>query len=129
MKASETIIKWLNEMVDKFGWISFKYEYSDDMKAHLVCVYPQKKIDLCGDYCTEEVNFGFSMDKLFPKETLLFSTEEQLFSCSESALHFKKATYSENIKILADNSYSFSDGRHQKSEYYDLEYTYYSYAA
>lgn len=122
MKANERIIKWLNEMINKFEWISFKYEYSSEMKAHLVCVYPQKEIDQCDEYSTEEVDFNFKMDELYPNETLLFSTEEQLFSCSDNAPCFKKAAYSKAI-IITDKTYSFADDNlFQNLEYYDCEY-------
>ena len=87
MKATleNEIISWLNKMTSRFEWITFKYEYSNEMKAHLICVYPQGEVDKNDEYCLEEVDFGFCIDKVFPNEVLLFSTEEQLFSCSEDS--------------------------------------------
>ena len=92
MKIKERITGWLKEMTNKYNWIVFKYEYSEEMKAHLICTYPQSKIDQCDDYSMEEVNFNFHMDKEYPNEVVLFSTEDALFSCSENAKIFENNT-------------------------------------
>jgi|GEM_PF-1570657 len=92
MNITERITGWLKEMTNKYNWILFKYEYSGEKKAHLICVYPQDRIDQCDDYCLEEVNFSFQIDKEYPNETVLFSTEDALFLCSEKAQIFENNT-------------------------------------
>lgn len=77
--------KWMNEMISLFPWIVFKYEVTGMRNIHRICVYPQELIDSSEEYCKEENDFAMRIEDSFPNETLLFSTEENIFSCSENA--------------------------------------------
>lgn len=84
-KISQELEKWMNNMLSLFPWITFKYEVTEERNIHQVCVYPRELIDSCDEYCREEIYFSMKMEDLYPNETLLFSTEENIFSCSENA--------------------------------------------
>lgn len=86
MKATKHIIRWMEEMVNKYPLIYYKYEYSNKDGAHLICEYPTHITYECEAYCEEQMVWLGKMDKLFPEETILFSDEEDLFSCSAKAL-------------------------------------------
>lgn len=92
MNIQEFLSAWLNKMASAHPWITFKHEYSERMRAYLVCVYPRERIDLSEKYCEEEVEFTEQVEESFPNDNVLFSTEEELFSCSEHAIVVKFKT-------------------------------------
>ena len=45
MNEKEYIAAWLNEMIAKFDWITFRYEYSHKLLAYCIEVLPANYID------------------------------------------------------------------------------------
>ncbi len=72
-------------MICKYPWIRFVDEISDDGSKHRICVYPSELINNNENYCNDEINFALSLDRIFPNNDVLFSTEKELFSCSNNA--------------------------------------------
>ncbi|MFV0585854.1 hypothetical protein [Bacteroides reticulotermitis] len=88
MNMKEYIVTWLNEMVDKFNWITFRYEYSSILSAHCIEVLPSDSIERDLEYATEEYNFSCKFEDLFG-ESVIFSDGTESYKCSDNALVFK----------------------------------------
>lgn len=115
MKTNEYIFNWLNDMLIRFPWISFKYEFSPLKNTHFIAVYPSNLVDDNEDYCQNENDFSLLLYKLFPNETIIFGSEEELFKCSADALTFS------NKEILND-SFTVSTSWFNYKSKYDQSY-------
>lgn len=102
----EHLEDWFQEMIYKYPWIKFMYEVTGDGKEHRICVYPRGMIDESDAYCEDEVLFSNSLDRCFPNNNVLFSTEDELFSCSEKADIYQEGTT--RLDCLQDLIYIYS---------------------
>jgi hypothetical protein len=82
MDASILLRKWIQNTQNQFPGIGFKYKNDVKYKTHYIAVYPYDKISEDENYCREEVEFYFFMEKTFPKETFLFGSEIRNFTPS-----------------------------------------------
>ena len=89
MTIADVIKSWLGEMIIKYPWSMFKYEYSERYRSYLVCSYPESLINSCDEFYDDEFAFWDKVENDFPDETVLICSGEALFSCSEKALVFK----------------------------------------
>lgn len=89
-RVKEVLESWFSSMINKYPWITFKYEASDDGYNHRICVYPGCLIDEDNGYCLDEIDFSMKLDAEFPNNSILFSTEDELFSCSPNAKVYKQ---------------------------------------
>lgn len=107
-KISLELEKWMNEMISLFPWITFKYEEKGEKEFHRICVYPQELIDSCEEYCKEEVLFSMRLEDTFPHETVLFSTEEAIFACSDSAkIYCTEPINGKTIEPIVELKYNY----------------------
>ena len=58
MNEKEYIAAWLNEMIAKFDWITFRYEYSHKLLAYCIEVLPANSIERSEEYANEEYNLS-----------------------------------------------------------------------
>lgn len=100
-------------MICKYPWIKFVYEVSEENIDHKICVYPKNLIESSEGYCNDEIDFVFKLDKLFPNNDVLFSVEEELFSCSDNAKVYDinnngaiDMSTSENLKYKSSKVYN-----------------------
>lgn len=112
-EIKEHVEKWINLMICKYPWIKFVYEVSEDNIDHNICVYPKNLIESSEGYCNDEIDFVFELDKLFPNNNVLFSIEEELFSCSDNAKVYDinnngviDMSTSENLKYKSSKVYN-----------------------
>lgn len=91
--VKETLETWFNTMICKYPWIIFKYEMAEDGYSHRICVYPKCLVNASDDYCEDEIAFSMALDAKFPDNSVLFSTEEELFACSPRARVYKRNVF------------------------------------
>lgn len=102
MNEKEYIIAWLNEMIAKFDWITFRYEYSRKLLAYCIEVLPTNSIERSIEYANEEFKFSCEFEQKFG-ESIIFSNGTEFYRCSEDAITFGQ-TPKKNIEwIKADD--------------------------
>lgn len=121
-EIKERVEKWIDLMICKYPWIKFVYEVSKDNMDHNICVYPKDLIESSEDYCNDEIDFVFELDKLFPNNGVLFSTEEELFSCSENAEIYQYQTKI-TMKMSNHNDFMYNPGKIINYSYGDYDYS------
>lgn len=89
--ASEFIIAWANSMVEKYKYVYFKYEYTDErgFKKHILAVFPDEKVSCDEDYCKDECDFAEYFEYEYPEESLFISPDGRFCQCSTNALLIK----------------------------------------
>lgn len=127
MKVNEVIFDWIYSSIEKFPWITIKYEYSKKRHIHYISILPESNRELTEEYCSDENEFSFKLDQMFPNEVVLFGTENSLFTVSPNALSFTK-----NLVVKFQIEDTLKEGLFFKTENDNsnncLEYNY-SYAA
>ena len=77
MNEKEYIAAWLNEMIAKFDWITFRYEYSHKLLAYCIEVLPANSIERSEEYANEEYNFSCDFEQKF-NESVIFSNAQKM---------------------------------------------------
>lgn len=88
MSEKEYIITWLNKMVAKFEWITFRYEYSNVLLAHCIEVSPSESLEESEEYAASEYEFSCEFERKFG-ESVIFSDGTEFYKCSVNAEIFK----------------------------------------
>ncbi|MBR6077633.1 MAG: hypothetical protein IKP63_04715 [Paludibacteraceae bacterium] len=76
---------WFDEMLAKYDWLTFKYEYSDRRHVYLVSYSPIDKIELSDEFNRDAMAFEDRMNYLYGDDAPLFCDEESLFTLSNQA--------------------------------------------
>lgn len=96
--------KWFKAMIDRFPWLSFKFEFSNRKKRYIVSFSPIEKIEQNEEFCLESLNFSEQMENKYPDNTPLFCDDEDLFKLSENAeLISLKVSFSDIIIAKQNN--------------------------
>lgn len=103
MNEKEYIVAWLNEMIAKFDWISFRYEYSHKLLAYCIEVLPANSIELSEEYADEEYKFSCDFEQEF-NESVIFSNGTEFYKCSENATALAQVKIKQ-IEWIKDNSF------------------------
>lgn len=106
MNEKEYIIAWLNEMIVKFDWITFRYEYSHKLFAHCIEVLPSDSIEQSEEYAYEEYDFSCKFEQTFG-ESVIFSDGTEFYKCSDSAIVIKNIL-EEKIEWTKDDVFNFN---------------------
>ena len=94
---------WLNEMIAKFDWITFRYEYSHKLLAYCIEVLPANSIERSEEYANEEYNFSCDFEQKF-NESVIFSNGTEFYRCSENAVVIGQVRQ-KNIEWIKDDSF------------------------
>ena len=103
MNEKEYIAAWLNEMIAKFDWITFRYEYSHKLLAYCIEVLPANSIERSEEYANEEYNFSCDFEQKF-NESVIFSNGTEFYRCSENAVVIGQVRQ-KNIEWIKDDSF------------------------
>lgn len=127
MKSVREILEmWFSSMINKYPWITFKYEVSEDGYNHRICVYPKCLVDTDDNYCNDEIDFSLALDTMFPNNSILFSTEEDLFSCSSDAKVYRQEFENESKMIDSSDTVEYQSPKYDN---YVPIYDYWNWAA
>ena len=92
MKNNEVetaLYAWAQDMVQKYTWLTIRYEYSDTRNRYLVSYSPSGIIEDNEDFCRESMSFEDYMNLTFFDDAPLFCDDERLFHLSEKAVVVK----------------------------------------
>ena len=103
MNAAINADAWLNEMIAKFDWITFRYEYSHKLLAYCIEVLPANSIERSEEYANEEYNFSCDFEQKF-NESVIFSNGTEFYRCSENAVVIGQVRQ-KNIEWIKDDSF------------------------
>lgn len=77
--SQEFIIQKLEKLVDKIPQIKVRYEYDDFLKGHYVEVMPHIHYKKNDSYIQQELAIYEEFVSLFPRESLAFLSESDLY--------------------------------------------------
>lgn len=90
MTINQRILSWIFVTIEKYPWITIKYEFNDQKNIHYLNIFPAFEINNSKEYCNDENNFSLDLEYLYPNETVLFSTEDSIFNPSTNAKLYNK---------------------------------------
>lgn len=78
MKSKEFLIGKLTEMSSRFEDVKIRYEYRKNTYSHIIEVIPLAIFKSNKDYMMAEANLEDEFETLFPKEDIVFISEDSL---------------------------------------------------
>ena len=82
---NEQLNTWFSQMLQKYTWLSIKFEYNDLEKCFMVSFSPKFIISQDEGFCKEALTFENEMNKVYGDYAPLFCDEEDLFTLSSEA--------------------------------------------
>ena len=115
---------WIISMVNRYDWLTIRFEYNDTENRFLVSYYYAKSIDDNDSFYTEALSFEDKMNELYSDDAPLFCDLESLFKLSPMAEVFHKPSYSEcflsdtfSFKSFTENGSDISISQTSNNEY------------
>jgi len=84
-EVEQALREWAQEMVQKYAWLTIRYEYNDTRNRYLVSYSPSEIIEENEEFCRESMSFEDYMNLTFFDDAPLFCDDERLFHLSEQA--------------------------------------------
>nr|WP_321356686.1 hypothetical protein [uncultured Draconibacterium sp.] len=78
MKSKEFLIEKLTEMSSKFEDVKIRYEYRKNTYSHIIEVIPLAIFNSDKEYMMAEADLEDEFETLFPKEDIVFISEDSL---------------------------------------------------
>ncbi len=82
---NEQLNTWFSQMLQKYTWLSIKFEYNDLEKCFMVSFSPKFIISQDEGFCKEALTFENEMNKVYGDYAPLFCDDEDLFTLSSEA--------------------------------------------
>lgn len=82
---NEQLNTWFSQMLQKYTWLSIKFEYNDLEKCFMVSFSPKFIISQDEGFCKEALTFENEMNKAYGDYAPLFCDDEDLFTLSSEA--------------------------------------------
>ena len=95
------LLPWCKEMVEKFNWLTIKYELSKKYGVYLVSFSPSSKIDDCNEFNVDAMKFEDELNAKYGSNAPLFCDEERNFTFTEDVEIIKAAT--PNLYVTVSN--------------------------
>lgn len=84
-KLEGVLRNWFNMMVDRYKWLSIKFEYNEKRGIYLVSYSPVSKIGNSDDFIKDSMEFEDKINSLYGDASPLFCDEEKYFKLSSNA--------------------------------------------
>ena len=81
----EQLNTWFSQMLQKYTWLSIKFEYNDLEKCFMVSFSPKFIISQDEGFCKEALTFENEMNEVYGDYAPLFCDDEDLFTLSSDA--------------------------------------------
>ena len=81
----EQLNTWFGQMLQKYTWLSIKFEYNDLEKCFMVSFSPKFIISQDKGFCKEALTFENEMNEAYGDYAPLFCDDEDLFTLSSGA--------------------------------------------
>lgn len=76
---------WFEEMVNRYKWLSIKFEYSEKYNVYLVSYAPIQKIEEDSRFIKDSMDFEDKINASYDDNAPLFCDEEKYFKLSSDA--------------------------------------------
>lgn len=100
----EQLNTWFGQMLQKYTWLSIKFEYNDLEECFMVSFSPKFIISQDEGFCKEALTFENEMNKAYGDYAPLFCDEEDLFTLSSEAEFLSNQT-----AIYTDETIDFAE--------------------
>lgn len=84
-KLETTLRNWFEKMVNRYEWLSIKFEYSEKRGIYLVSYSPIQKIEEDESFIKDSMDFEDKINILYGNDSPLFCDEEKYFKLSSNA--------------------------------------------
>jgi hypothetical protein len=108
MTAQEYIITGLNNLIDTFQNITFKYKFDNIDNTHVILVEPLKEFEENKEYLIAESGFVYFFEKTFIQDTILFVSTDSLIKVDAPDLVFSSNLRGLFINEMFVPTYNFS---------------------
>ena len=99
-KIEKILREWAKDMVNRYDWLTIRFEYNEDRRHYLVSYYPGERIDQCDEFCLESSDFEDSINLEYLDDAPLFCDDERLFRLSPNAETISKPKTASKPKWL-----------------------------
>jgi hypothetical protein len=89
----DTILKWANEMVQNYPWLTVKFEYNQRFGTFLVDFVYSIEYQNNEDFHRDALGFNDKMNEFYCDDAPLFTDNGKLFTLSDSAIIISSHTY------------------------------------
>lgn len=76
---------WLKKLVQKYQWLTIKYEYNEYRKEYLVSYYPKEEIENDDNFMRDSMMMEDVCNQVYGELAPLFCDEEEYFKLSPNA--------------------------------------------
>ena len=80
------LVRWCKEMVNKYNWLTIKYEFSSSYGVYLVSFSPISEITESAEFNVEVMRFEDEMNAQYGNNAPLFCDEERNFKLTDNAV-------------------------------------------
>lgn len=80
------LVRWCKEMVNKYNWLTIKYEFSSSYGVYLVSFSPISEITESEEFNVEVMRFEDEMNSQYGNNAPLFCDEERNFKLTDNAV-------------------------------------------
>ncbi|MCD6201587.1 MAG: hypothetical protein J7K46_07255 [Bacteroidales bacterium] len=108
MKATDFVIRRLNELIDNFPKLKAKYEYDNSSKSHYIEILPAKEFKNNKDYAIYETKLIIDFISNFPYDEIVFITKNDLIDISNPIFEKEGKLYRVE-KVSFWNSFNWSN--------------------
>lgn len=98
---------WFGSMLQKYAWLSIKYEYSNVERCFLVSFSPSILTKVSEDFSEDALKFENKMNIEHDIDAPLFCDDEELFKLSSDATLLSNPNISTFTSELSSNSAQF----------------------
>ena len=84
-KMEQELRLWFSQMLDKYIWLSIKFEYNKKRNCFMVSFSSKDTISQNEDFCAEAIAFEDKLNEEYGDDAPLFCDNEELFKLSSDA--------------------------------------------
>lgn len=123
-KIEQELRGWFTQMLEKYTWLSIKFEYNSRRGCFMVSFSPESIINQDEEFCKEALAFEEKLDEEYRDEAPLFcdgdslfklSSDAEILSRNQASISFKKVNDESSIKWM---NFDFTNMFEQKSQQY-----------
>ncbi|ADQ79032.1 hypothetical protein Palpr_0881 [Paludibacter propionicigenes WB4] len=93
MNSKDYLKKKLNEISNVFPELTFRYQFNENTKTHIIEVKPLETYQTNNDYIKYEAELMFNFENEFFPETILFVSEDSLTQITEPEFTIQKQIF------------------------------------
>ena len=85
LRLEKILRRWAQDMVNRYTWLTIRFEYSEKRRVFLVSYSPRQMISGNEPFIRDSMEFEDRMNDIYSDDAPLFCDEERLFRLSPAA--------------------------------------------